>query len=582
MNKAFGSDDVTMLENHLKAIAQVEFFTIGVYLTAVYSFTQRALSYSTTEGGQTVYPLFVLQQKTLSVAVQEMYHLQEAANIVNAFNTTPDIPQLNLPAGQTIVVPHLDPNQQPLDLQLGALPEMIKALIAIEAPDSGPPPQPNLEATYPSIGDLYAATLILLGQYMAAFGLETANDPHFTPGRNQVAYQGFSTQYRYNTVQTKSDVLNAEGAIVNQGEGPESAQFAANLFAVGDDVNIPSQYWSSGSRFDAYNTITHFARFEEIQQTLNSTDWETVIGGPVFYQPNGQKSSDLPPWAPPYEAVQSAVTASWSYLIDTLQSGFASGGLDPNYDAEGSDQVPAFSEVMLAFKYLLPMVWQYGYCPSFTYQSGVTGARVQQALDGADPYCLFHWDARTRGVRASYDKNACQGLNECAGQGWGGIGTQPGDGACATADLHTCGANNSCRAEGGCGFLVSKKGEACGHSVKAVNNLCGGAAYPPPWEEWIPGENACGGLGGCQTPIGTGQRFNSGAKDQIEAQPNPPWSDAQKQRLEGLMGTDVWTRARALFAAKIEEPLPAPISKEIPPFNYDGQTRRSYIEPTSK
>jgi len=146
--------------------AEVEFFTIPFYLTAVYSFTSQALNNS---------ELFKLQQKTLSVAVQEMYHLQLACNLANAFGVTPEIPN-NLPlnAGEPILVPHLDPNKQPFRATLGNLPAVIEAMIEVETPDPDHTyPEPNEDATYPSIGDLYYATLQLTKEYNDALSKNT-------------------------------------------------------------------------------------------------------------------------------------------------------------------------------------------------------------------------------------------------------------------------------------------------------------------------------------------------------------------------------------------------------------------------
>lgn len=494
-SEEFGPSDIKMLRDHLTAIVEVELFTIPVYLTAVYSFTNRALGYKGSTDGETAFPLFAMQQEALSVAVQEMYHLQLACNIANAFDTTPNVPRMSFPSETRVRAPHLGPEGQPLELQLGNLRAIIGAAIEIEGPDVGPHPEPNSEVIYPSIDDLYYATLVLLVRYMRAFTMVAALDPNVVMDNKQVAYTGFASQYRFNKIHVKDDVITAANAIVDQGEGNDLAKLVGGAFEAAsvDDTVLP-QFRSQGSRFDLWNVVTHFARFKGIQAKLASTDWEQVIGGPVFYEPDGTVSPDLPDWAPPYRDLQDGVTKIWSYLSDTMHAGFASGKLDPNYAPDGDD-APQFCEAMTTFKYLLPMIWQCGQCPSFIYQPGVTAAGAQSAMDKVDPLCLFHWDRRTRQVRATYPRNACQGLNECAGQGWGGIATRPGDGACATADFHTCGANNSCKLEGGCGFLVSRKGEACGDSVAANRAECGSAGFPPPWEEWIPSVNQCGGLG---------------------------------------------------------------------------------------
>ncbi len=126
MTGSFSDADVELLQRHLQAIVEVEFFTIPLYLTAVYSFTEIALEAPST--------LYTVQQEALSVAVQEMYHLQCACNILNAFTVTPTIPKLTIPAGTDLPIPHLVQNGRPLTTRLGALPAAIASMIDIESP----------------------------------------------------------------------------------------------------------------------------------------------------------------------------------------------------------------------------------------------------------------------------------------------------------------------------------------------------------------------------------------------------------------------------------------------------------------
>jgi hypothetical protein len=53
---------------------------------------------------------------------------------------------------------------------------MIEAAVELEGPDVGAHPAPNAEVIYPSIDDLYYATLTLLVRYMRAFGMDPATD----------------------------------------------------------------------------------------------------------------------------------------------------------------------------------------------------------------------------------------------------------------------------------------------------------------------------------------------------------------------------------------------------------------------
>lgn len=590
MTKLFSSQDADLLLIHLKAIATVELFTIPVYLTGVYSFTNAAANYSDKKD-PTKTP-YDVQQKALSVAIQEMYHLQLACNIANAFQVTPEVPHLKLQAGVELTAPHLDPSGEPLRLKLGNLPAMIEAMIEVEKPDTDKEyPEPNKEATYHSISDLYHATLKLLGKYLDAYENSPQElDPHFKSNNKQIAAETFLSRYpnlqkknrqiNRNRIIHKWDVKSSINAITDQGEGRVVAGKAdpkvTKHFLVkqvdSDEVN-PDYQPTPGSRFYVYDNLTHYGRFVAIQTSLKdlTAAWEKAIGGSVFYEDNGKLQADLPAWAQAlYEkdqnVFQDALNKIWSYLIDTIQTAVETGELHPPAEPN-----PGFREAMLSFKYLIPLIWQTGHCPSFEYEDGVTAAQAQAAMDSVDPLFLFHWDALTTAVRdnPAFEKNACQGLNDCAGQGLGGIATQKGDGACATADFHTCQGGNSCKYQGGCGFLSAKL---------------------PGSEQWVPGENSCATpsqavpTGGCQTPISDRQVFNPQAEIQSS------WPKAIQDRLTALKEKDsqyhnVWTEARHLFAARIgkqnEGELPAPLKATIDGNTYDGDARRKAVTATS-
>lgn len=564
-----------LLKKHVQALVEVELSTIPFYLTAIYSFTKKATAY---HDGYTK-PLYDLQQKALSVAIQEMYHVQQACNLANSLNVEPVLPGLSFHAGEQFAVPHVAPEGQPLLGQLGNLPAAIGAMAAIEKRDDNVLAQPNKEVVYGSIADLYHATWKLMDAYKHAANLpESAADDASVGENNQVAYGTFATTYKYNEITTPMQAMKAINAITDQGEGQVVAmdpsmmqmkQLYKHFHPASDDGQVHEEFWpSEGSRFFQYGKTNHYRRFTEIEDDLSETNWFQAIGGQVFYEANGD-ALDLPSWAPQNpDEVQDAINTIWSWVIDAMQGGFNDGGLSQTYP---NGTGPSFGDAMLSFKYTIPLLWQYGRCPSFVYRSGVSADAVQAAMDTVDPLCLFHWDAKTAALRAdpSFPRNACQGMNECAGKGWGGIATAKGNGACATVDLHTCGGNNSCKMEGGCGFLVAESGSTMGGATELL----------PPEEQWVPGANACAAKGGCQTPIGTGQVFSSAAKAQIDAQ---DWDQTDKDQLKAIAGKGVWDHARELFAARHGIVPPGPIS--APGDNgivYDGTPRREAIQPTS-
>jgi hypothetical protein len=582
----FSAKDADLLKAHLQALVQVEFLTIPLYLTAVYSFTQDALNYSPDNGATT--PLYSAQQEIQSVAIQEMLHLQLACNLCNSFGVTPSIPQLTATAGTQIVVPHLEPTAgQALVTTIGNLPDVIDALIAIEKPATGSFPPPNTAVVYQSIADLYHATLVLISQYAHAYAnVDASSDPHFIPNNNQVGYGTFPSTYPgIPLIQQRSDVGVVANAITDQGEGGLVASSAGSLFksvtsenAAATDEVLPQFQPAKGTRFARWGALSHYTRFVDVNNLISAAQFQSGTnsfvlpnGKPIFYYPFDLPSTDLPSWAPSSQVLQNSATTLWSYAIDLLQANFANGKLTPNsgQSTTATEVTPGFNDTMLSFKYITPMIWQYGQVINYQYVAGTTGTQAQQAMDAADPLSLFHWDKTTAMLRAQWasagtELNACQGLNDCSGRGWGGIATSAGNGACATADLHTCGGGNDCSSQGGCGFLSTDPTS----TASPAPNL-------PAAEQWIPSENVGKNTGGCQTPIGTRQVFDRTAGPTIAAS---GWSASDQASLVALMGTSVWDRARTLFAEKQKiSSLPTPVSSE----SYNGDQRRAAIAPTS-
>ena len=89
-----------------------------------------------------------------------------------------------------------------------------------------------------------------------------------------------------------------------------------------------------------------------------------------------------------------------------------------------------------------------------------------------------------------------------------------GNNSCADVELfHACRGSNNCKAQGGCGFVqLTTGGGLCGHAL-ASQNLCGGPSPPPPPPSnsvySVPSDNKCGTLGGCAVPISASQLLNS-------------------------------------------------------------------------
>jgi hypothetical protein len=102
-------------------------------------------------------------------------------------------------------------------------------------------------------------------------------------------------------------------------------------------------------------------------------------------------------------------------------------------------------------------------------------------------------------------QHSCQGLDF----------DTPGVNCAAVNVYHTCRGSNSCKAEGGCGFVQpTSGGGSCGHrgaSAALAQNLrlpTANTVYS------APGDNKCATFGGCAVPISASQLYPSGGEMQ--------------------------------------------------------------------
>lgn len=138
--------------------------------------------------------------------------------------------------------------------------------------------------------------------------------------------------------------------------------------------------------------------------------------------------------------------------------------------------------------------------------------------------------------------HACQGMNLDAAQ-------EATAGCAAAAIYHSCKGSNGCHAQGGCGFVHAVSGGgSCGASGGAVAlraaNLCG-APTPPAARSSAPSDNRCQALGGCAVPISASQLYpTSGVMALYNFDTDPPH---QALPLQGTisfeMGENVYAKA---------------------------------------
>ncbi|PWF42897.1 ferritin-like domain-containing protein [Massilia glaciei] len=97
---------------------------------------------------------------------------------------------------------------------------------------------------------------------------------------------------------------------------------------------------------------------------------------------------------------------------------------------------------------------------------------------------------------------------------------EPDPAACAAiAVYHSCRGSNGCRAQGGCGFAqidIPGKPVAPATPDLGAQNLCGGGPTPPPGGFYsAPSDNRCATFGGCAVPISASQLFPNPAPEQM-------------------------------------------------------------------
>lgn len=452
------------VREHLANAVYLEMWTIPLYLTAAYSV--KAPVNPSTHRPEIAAPSGNASQKAfndiLSVVIQEMLHVELAANILNAVRTTADATPVkftgeaapDFSSGPACI----DPSSIPSGITIGLGPaneNQTDLFIWVETDRPEPGDPEAWRPQYESIGDFYTALEYGvracwsdlyppqgLGPAPTAEQLRQKADwgevaqrnksgfmEHFeTLGGDPTAAESYS--FSIQIYGTPADALTraeaAMKAIALQGEG------------AGADHEVPPPFVpSAGPPIEiALDRESHLERFLNLKKLL----------GDIAVHSTDSSSSDP-------SMFQRALNQSYSSFLESLETAFGS-------------QDPVGLEAMRGLGNRTLQVWQNGGTPAYTWE---------------DPSSAYD----PTGAR---ELHACQGLNTCAGKGVNGSGTTKGDGDCATAWYHTCGQANMCKGQGGCGYPTDK------------NNP-------------DPNQNSAKGNGGCGTPIPDGQVFHGGTYD---------------------------------------------------------------------
>jgi len=231
------SDDWTLpkLQAHLQWAVDIELFTIPFYMAAMYSIKDEAAE---------------ARRLVRSVVNQEMFHMQSAANLANAFGTE----LLICAPSYGGSIPHLDfsldqPNPTniyfPYSTAIGAFDvERINAMCIIEYPDWSACVQKNPSDEYGSIGEFYDSVRSGVEQLAELIQGNKNQVAHFKAQYPGMASLTITKDGREGFPQANT-LINA---IVNQGEGQaKQADYISSEFQNRADDMQPS--WDHFEKF---------------------------------------------------------------------------------------------------------------------------------------------------------------------------------------------------------------------------------------------------------------------------------------------------------------------------------------------
>lgn len=319
------------LHQHLQHAIDVEFWTIPLYLTALYSI--KGLKDLRREN----YP--DAAKLIQSVVIQEMLHLEIVCNISNALGYTPCFhpPQYD----ENKDIPFIHPKKEFLPSPLhgyvckpGALnEETLKLFCAIELPHARIKKDWEEMKTYHSIADMYEAlkegiTHLWKREYVGDEANKkqknTFREYHNREGRSH----GFSQ-----VIDSLDAALKGIDAIVEQGEGADSKRVHA-------DFRPPRL--AAGAAFDPgwfRGELSHYHKFHMLLYHHKHL--------PEVYQIHPDK-------APPAE--QRHLDQVYHRFLNELNKSFA---------ADGNDMTNEFWNTMFGLSNAIIAVWEKGVRPEF-------------------------------------------------------------------------------------------------------------------------------------------------------------------------------------------------------------------------
>jgi hypothetical protein len=615
----FKAIDASALYAVAQAAVNVELFTIPLYMGTLYSIqgTHQINSKGQSYFKGRLWPgaAITANPKTaneiafnsiFSVFIQEMLHLQLAANIVTAIGRNPSFTSEALQdqnngwtcyGPDKTVIPHIidlrdmDAPYTDLKVNIAAVSkQQFNLFLAIEEPDDiarkhivkgdyfPTVPFANWELWFTekdlplfgTIGWLYQCYYDYLNikytdgtslwQYVTVssqqrdlFNVETGSHP--------------AREYPYFEASLSSlkTVVDMMDAITDQGEGSTLKKSDQALLAAVKEKYRSSEealkqdypsYTDTGQPAPSATAVArfkndgkdHFERFTEIMALLDKggivtwTDW--FKAGNVWKKEDLQASDYRPDDNPKLPS-----TAAIAAALNALAAPAVRAANQALISKVAAGAIAGVTTVLNEYwKSQVP-----GKAVAFPSPSmGGTGDRMAicWALFGEAPDLSLGIDP----IVPDQLYHACQALDFSA----------PGSNDCAApAVFHTCIGSNKCKAQGGCGFVQKTTGGGiCGQAVGTRGPLSAAVGVASAASDTLysaPSDNKCGTFGGCAVPIsaaqvypedGTMQLFNFTGKD------NTPVPLERIDFKQGELVHDVAYRAYLKVMAARKQPVP--------------------------
>lgn len=293
----------------------------------------------------------------------------------------------------------------------------------------------------------------------------------------------FSTHFKN---RSSSSLLNAENNYVQP-------QFQPDSLALQDDYpSYDAGGTATGGSDDGYartsgDSFDHWERFDSLNALIQKSDFLTW--SKWFAAGNSWKASDLvnAAYDPKTAAKNIPSPQDVANALNELKSSSKADLSKVVVGAiEGINRVltQSWGDASISFPY--PSMAGSGDRMSFYWAVFGEAPDLSKGVGTPSSDVLYH---------------ACQSMDY----------EKPGASCAAMEVYHTCRGSNSCKAQGGCGFVQSTQGGGgCGAMRVAdvklhAGNLCGG---PTPVGKYsAPNDNKCGTFGGCAVPISASQLY---------------------------------------------------------------------------